>query len=84
MAEAPTPNTLLDTAAAARRLEVSESFLAKARMHGTRAEIPQARALGSIPPARSRSMATVMLSEFHRRTRPEGRGFRSRSRPPGS
>jgi hypothetical protein len=35
MAEASAPETLLDTAAAAQRLGVSESFLAKARMNGT-------------------------------------------------
>lgn len=35
MAEASAPETLLDTAAAAQRLDVSESFLAKARMNGT-------------------------------------------------
>jgi hypothetical protein len=35
MAEASAPETPLDTAAAAQRLGVSESFLAKARMNGT-------------------------------------------------
>jgi predicted DNA-binding transcriptional regulator AlpA len=35
MAEASARETLLDTAAAAQRLGVSESFLAKARMNGT-------------------------------------------------
>jgi hypothetical protein len=35
MADAFAPETLLDTPAAAKRLKVSESFLAKARMKGT-------------------------------------------------
>ena len=35
MAGAFAPETLLDTPAAAKRLKVSESFLAKARMKGT-------------------------------------------------
>ena len=43
MAEAFAPETLLDTAAAAKRLGVSQSFLAKARMNGTG---PRYRKLG--------------------------------------
>jgi hypothetical protein len=35
MAEASAPEPLLDTAAAAQRLGVSDSLLAKARMNGT-------------------------------------------------
>ena len=43
MAETFAPETLLDTAAAAERLGVSPSFLAKARMQGTG---PRYRKLG--------------------------------------
>lgn len=43
MAEEHASETLLDTVAAARRLGVSESFLAKARMNGTG---PRYRKLG--------------------------------------
>jgi hypothetical protein len=43
MADAFAPETLLDTAAAAKRLKVSQSFLAKARMQGVG---PRYRKLG--------------------------------------
>jgi predicted DNA-binding transcriptional regulator AlpA len=43
MAEASAPETLLDTVAAAKRLGVSPSFLAKARMQGNG---PRYRKLG--------------------------------------
>jgi hypothetical protein len=45
MADAFAPETLLDTAAAAKRLKVSQSFLAKARMQGTG---PQYSKLGKL------------------------------------
>ena len=51
MADASAPEPLLDTAAAAKRLGVSPSFLAKARMQGTGPEYSKFNKLVRYRPA---------------------------------